>query len=90
MRGVHPNTGETMEEHRNQEGSPWGPGLKLYSNLRPPTVPQPMPEGFYEYIPEPKPELMQVDTGVVRAAVEAPKAAISFALLIVVCRVGSD
>lgn len=60
-----------MEEHHDQQGSPWGPGLKLYSNLRPPTDPQPMPEGFYEYIPEPKPELMKVAPGVVQAAVEA-------------------
>lgn len=71
MRRVHPKTGEVMEEHRNQDGSLWGPGLKLYSNLRPPAEPQTMPEGFYVYVPEPKPALVQVASGVVQAAVEA-------------------
>ena len=36
MGRIHPKIGEAMEEHRNQDGSLWGPGLKLYSNLRPP------------------------------------------------------
>ena len=42
-----------------------------YSNLKPPTDPQPPPEGFYTYVPEPKPVLAQVAQGVVQAAVEA-------------------
>ena len=29
MRRVHRKTGHTMEEHRNQDGTLWGPGLKL-------------------------------------------------------------
>ena len=48
-----------------------GPSLRLYSNLRPPTDPQPMPEGFYVYVPEPKRAMTQVAPGVVQAAVEA-------------------
>ena len=71
MRRIHPKTGQNMEKHRNQDGTLWGPGLKLYSNLRPPADPQPMPEGFYEYVPEPKPELIKVEPGVTQAAVEA-------------------
>ena len=67
MRRIHPKTGEAMEEHRNQDGSLWGPGLKLYSNLRPPSETQPPPEGFYIYVPEPIPALAQV----AQAAVEA-------------------
>ena len=30
-----------------------------------------MPEGFYEYIPQPKPEMIKVEPGVTQAAVEA-------------------
>ena len=71
MRRIHPKTGETMEEHRNRDGSLWGPGLKPYSNLKPLTNPQPMPEGYYEYVPQPKPEPIKVAPGVTQAAVEA-------------------
>ena len=71
IRRVHPKTGEAMEEHRNQDGSLWGPGLKLYSILRPHSGRQPPTEGFYIYVPEPKPVLAQVAQGVVQAAVEA-------------------
>ena len=71
MRRVHPKTGQTMEEHRCQDGSLWGLGLKLYSNLRPNTDPSPMPEGYYEYVPQPKPEIIKVPPGVTQAAVEA-------------------
>ena len=73
MRRVHPKTGEIMEEHRNKDGSLWGPSLKLYSNLKPPTNLQPPPEGFYTYVPEPKPVMVPVAQGVVQAAVEARK-----------------
>ena len=45
MRRINPKTGEAMQEHCNQDGSPWGPGLKLYANLKPPEVPEPPPEG---------------------------------------------
>ena len=43
----------------------------MYSNLKPPTDPQPPPEGFYTYVPEPKAVLAQVAHGAVQAAVEA-------------------
>ena len=69
MRRAHPKTGKAMEEHRRWP--PLGPGPKLYSNLRSLTDPQPMPEGFYEYMPGPKPILAPVASGVVQAAVEA-------------------
>lgn len=71
MRRVHPKTGETMDEHRCQDGSLWGTGLKLYSNFKPLADPQPMPEGFYEYAPQPKPELIKVASGVTPTAREA-------------------
>ena len=60
-----------MEEHRNKDGSLWGPSLKLYSNLKPLTNPQPPPEGFHTYVPEPKPVMVPVAQGVAQAAVEA-------------------
>ena len=60
MRRIHPKTGGAMQEHHNPDGSLWGPGLKLYSNLKPPAVPQPPPEGFYMHVPEPKPALTKV------------------------------
>ena len=59
MRRVHPKTGEVMEEHRNKDGSLWEPSLRLYSNLKPPTNPQPPFEGFYTYVFEPKTVLAQ-------------------------------
>ena len=73
MTRIHPKTGEIMEEHRNKDGSLWGPSLKLYSNLKPPTDLQPPPEGFYTYVPEPKPVMVPVAQGVVQAVVEARK-----------------
>ena len=71
MRRIHPKTGEVMQEHCNQDGSPWGPGLKLYANLKDPEKPEPRQGGFYKYVPEPKPVLAPVADGVVQAAVEA-------------------
>ena len=71
MRKVHPETGETMEEHRSHDGSLWGLGLKQYPNLKPLTNLQPTTEGYYEYVPQPKPEPIKVAPGVTQAAVEA-------------------
>ena len=59
------------EEHRNKDGSLWGPSPRLYSNLRPPTDPQPILEGFYVYVFEPKRVMTQVAPGIVQVAAEA-------------------
>ena len=40
MRRIHPKTGENMQEHCNHDGSPWGPGLKPYANLKVPEKPR--------------------------------------------------
>ena len=68
MRRVHPKTGQTMEEHLNKDSSHWGASLRLYSNFKPPLDPQPMPESFYVYVPEPKRILTHVAAGAVQAA----------------------
>ena len=60
-----------MQEHCNPDGSPWGPGLKLYANLKVPEKPEPPQEGFYRYVPETKPVLTPFVDGVVQVAVEA-------------------
>ena len=45
--------------------------MKLYSKLKPAANPQPIPEGFYEYVPQRTPELIKTEPGVTQAAFEA-------------------
>ena len=48
-----------------------GPDMKLYANLKPPENPQPMQNGFYQYVPEVRPAPVPTAEGVVQAAFEA-------------------
>ena len=60
-----------MQELCNLDGSLWGPGLKLYSNLKAPESPELPQEGFYQYVPVLRQPPIPTAEGLFQAAVEA-------------------